>query len=117
MSDLDDGENLTRVLEAARMTAEMDTENLSISPVRCATHTMELGVKDTIGTKQKRKLDDPCIKYADTIKAVVSVVSKLRSSKMKIAMELEHLLMPVAFVEIRWSSANTMVNSFYFELS
>lgn len=90
------------------MTAEMDPENLSISPVRCATHTIELGVKDTIGTKQKR---DPCIKYVNTIKSVVSVVSKLRSSKMKIAMELEHLLMPVAFVEIRWSSANTMVNN------
>lgn len=111
MSDLDDEDNLTRVLEAARMTAEMDTENLSISPVRCATHTMELGVKDTIGTKQKRKLDDPCIKYVNTLKSVVSVVSKLRSSKMKIAMELEHLLMPVAFVEISWSSANTMVNT------
>lgn len=107
----DDEEELERVLKISKKTAELNIEVFSIHGVRCATHTMELGVKDTISKKKKRECDDPCIKYVNAIDGVARVVAKLRTAKMKIAMELEELLMPVAFIEIRWSSANTMVNT------
>lgn len=110
LSNLNNDEELERVLEISKKTAKINIEILSIHGVRCATHTMELGVKDTIGKKKKRVPTDPCIKYVNAIDAVARVVAKLRSTKMKIALESEELLMPVAFIEIRWSSANTMVN-------
>lgn len=98
-----------RVVDVEKRTAELNIEHLSLHGVRCATHTLELGVKDTIGKKKKRPPTDPCIKYVNAIDSAVNVVSKLRSTKMKIAMEFEDLLMPTAVIEIRWSSANTMV--------
>lgn len=107
LSDLNDDDEFQRVLEISKKTAKINIEVLSIHGVRCATHTMELGVKDTIGKKKKRASTDHCIKYVNAIDAVVRVVAKLRSTKMKIALELEE---PVASIEIRWSSANTMVN-------
>lgn len=109
LRNLDDNEGLCRTLEIAQKTAEINVEYLSIHDVRCATHTMELGVKDTISKKKKRTSTDKCNKYVKAIDTVAHVVAKLRSSKMKIALELKDLLMPVAFIEIRWSSANTMV--------
>lgn len=90
---------------------------MSLNGIRCATHTLDLGVKDTIGKKKKRPTTDPCLKYVHAIDAAINVVSKLRSSKMKIAIESQQLLMPIAFIEIRWSSANTMVNIFVYLLS
>lgn len=63
--------------------------------------------------KKKRQHTDPCNKYVHAIDAAITVVSKLGSSKMKIAIELEELLMPVAVFEIGWSSANTMVTIIY----
>lgn len=110
LSDLNDDEEFGRVLEISKKTAKINMGVLSIHGVRCATHTMELGVKDTIGKKKKREPTDPCKKYVNAIDEVARVVAKLRSVKMKIALDLEELLMPVAFIEIRWSSANTMVN-------
>lgn len=92
-----------------KRTAQLNFDQLSLRAVRCATHTLDLGVKDTIGKKKTRPCTDPCIKYVQAIEAASNVVSKLRSAKMKIAIELEELLMPVASIEIRWSSANTMV--------
>lgn len=110
LTNCNDNEKLERVLETSKKAAKIDIDVLSIHGIRCATHTMELGVKDTIGKKKKRDHDDPYIKYVNAIDDVARVVAKLRSAKMKIALESEELLMPVAFIEIRWSSANTMVS-------
>lgn len=105
-------EGLDRVLEMEKRTAELNLE-LFLFGVRCAAHTMELGVKDTISKKKKREPDDQYMKYVNAIDAATNVVSKLRSSKMKIAIDAEGLLMPVAVFEVRWSSANTMVDIIY----
>lgn len=102
--NLNGGEDLDRVLE---MEKNLNFEHLALHGVRCAAHTLELSVKDTISKKKKRQPTDQCIKYVQAIDAALNVVSKLRSAKMKIALEFEDLLMPVAVIEIRWSSANT----------
>lgn len=110
LCEFNDDDDLNRVLLMAKKTAEISTEYLSIFGVRCATHTLELGVKDTIGSKKKRAPTDPNLKHVNAVLAVVRAVAKLRSTKTKIALECEQLPMPVGFIEVRWSSANTMVN-------
>lgn len=114
LTNLDSAEGLDRVLEMEKQNAELNLE-LFLLGVRCAAHTMELGVKDTISKKKKRALDDPCMKYVNAIDAATNVVSKLRSTKMKIAIDAEELLIPVAMIEVRWSSANTMVDIIYLQ--
>lgn len=108
--DLANDDQLNHVLQTEKRTAELNNEYLTIHGVPCATHTLDLGVKDTIGKKKKRLPTDPCLKYVATIDAASTVVAKLRSSKMKIAIESDGSRMPVPFIEIRWSSANNMVN-------
>lgn len=105
-----DGESLSRVLDMEKRCATLDRIHLSLHAVRCSTHTLDLGVKDTIGKKEDRLPTDPCIKYAQAIEIASTVVAKLRSTKFKIAIESEDSLLPVSFIELRWSSANSMVN-------
>lgn len=114
LNNLDDDESFDRVLEMEKQNAESNFE-LFLLGVRCAAHTLELGVKDTISKKKKRTPTDPYIKYVNAIDAATTVVSKLRTTKMKIAIDSEELLMPVAVIEVRWSSANSMVNTIYYQ--
>lgn len=108
LANVDDDENLARLMELDARLAEIG--NFHISSVRCASHTLELGVKDTVGTTKKREASDPCIKYVQTIRKAIDVVRNLRTTKMKIEIECDELLMPVSFIEIRWSSAHKMVS-------
>lgn len=108
LANVDDDENLARLMELEARLAEIG--NFRISSVRCASHTLELGVKDTVGTAKKREATDPCIKYVQIIRKAIDVVRNLRTTKMKIEIEFEELLMPVSFIEIRWSSAHKMVS-------
>lgn len=99
------------MMEMEKRLAEVQTNCMHINNVRCATHTMELGVKDTIDTNPNRTMPEECQIYIQTARSAIEVVRKLRTTKMKIEIEFNALLMPVAFVDVRWSSVNTMVRS------
>lgn len=114
LANMDDDQQLARMMEMEKRLAEMQKNCLHINTVRCATHTLELAVKDTIDTKKMRQMPDACNIYIQTVRKAIDVVRKLRTTKMKIEMDLNELLMPVAFIDVRWNSVNTMVRSTIF---
>lgn len=111
LADINDNDLLARMMDIELRLAEKSGNCLCINGVRCAAHTLELGVKDTIDTNPLRKMPESCQIYIQTVRKAIDVVRNLRTTKMKLAIEFEELLSPVPFISVRWSSVNTMVIS------
>lgn len=109
LAQIDDNDHLTRMMDIELRLAEMPTNCLRINSVRCASHTLELGVKDTIDTNPARSMPESCQIYIQAVQKAINVVRHLRTTKMKLEIEFNELLSPVAFISVRWSSVNTMV--------
>lgn len=112
LADINDNDLLARTMDIELRLAEKSTNWLNINSVRCAAHTLELDVKDTIDTNPTRKLPEPCQIYIKTVRKAIDVVRNLRTTKMKLEIEFDELLSPVPFISVQWSSVNTMVISF-----
>lgn len=105
-----DAEELARVMEMEKRVTEMQKECLQIHSVRCATHTLELAIKDTIDVNQNRIMPESCQIYINMVRNVIDVVRYVRTTKMRIQIEMNELLMPIPFVDVRWSTVSTMVS-------
>lgn len=107
---MNDRDGFESILEVEKRTADLTKDQLSLHGVRCAAHTLQLGIKDTISKKKVRLPSDTCTQYVEEVDTAIAVVSKLRTTKMKTALEDANLPMAATCIEVRWSSANTMVN-------
>lgn len=114
LAEIDDNDHLARMMDIELRLAEIPTNCLQINSVRCASHTLELGVKDTVDTNPTRTMPEPCQIYILAVRKAINVVRSLRTTKMKLEIEFNELLNPVAFISVRWSSVNTMVNTVAF---